>query len=171
MNARRLRALRPMTRAKILPDDSAPPPREAPVNAAWPHRVFHFASSPVRRSRFGVRLPGLRFFGACVGAAGHTRADSFDARMEALFRPPSGERMALSPDGRRPAMPPFQVERTTPNQIARVRDEGGATGHRARPASPAASPRTRPRAGMPYPAPRLGLRRTPPTIARGHGAL
>ena len=51
-------------------------------------------------------MPRLRFFAPCVGVAGHPRADSFDARVEARFRPPSGERMAPSPDSRLPALPP-----------------------------------------------------------------
>jgi hypothetical protein len=36
-------------------------------------------------------------------AAGLARAASFDARVEALFRPPNGEHLALSPDGQRVA--------------------------------------------------------------------
>ena len=69
------------------------------MNRACPAGIFHFASSPVPGSRFRVRLPRLRFFAACVCVAGHSRADSFDARVDALFRPPLGEMMALSPDG------------------------------------------------------------------------
>ena len=63
MNARRLRALRPMTRAKILPDDSAPPPaggaRQRGVAApGFPLCVFARPALPFRREV--TRPPFLR---------------------------------------------------------------------------------------------------------------
>ena len=52
---------------------------------------------------FPVRLPHLCFLPTCLCVAGVLRAASFDDRVEALFRPPLGEVMALSPDGQRVA--------------------------------------------------------------------
>lgn len=50
-----------------------------------------------------MRAPRLSLFVAFLGAAGLLRAASFDDRVELLFRPPLGERIALSPDGQRVA--------------------------------------------------------------------
>lgn len=85
--------------------------------------AFDFASSPVPRSLRGVRLPRLRLFAACVCAARHARADSFDARGEALVRPPFGERLALSPAGRRLADTP-RTRGAVAIVIAAVEDPG-----------------------------------------------
>lgn len=48
-----------------------------------------------------MRSPRLWAVAALVVFAASSRAASFDARIEALFRPPLGEHIALSPDGRR----------------------------------------------------------------------
>jgi dienelactone hydrolase len=50
-----------------------------------------------------VRLPRLVFPLFAFGVAAVSRAASFDDRVEALFRPPLGEMIALSPDGQRVA--------------------------------------------------------------------
>lgn len=50
-----------------------------------------------------MRLPRLISLAAFVCVAGLVRAASFDDRVEALFRLPLGETMALSPDGQRVA--------------------------------------------------------------------
>ena len=50
-----------------------------------------------------MRFPWLRLFAASCIVAGFSRAASFDARVEALFRTPLGELIALSPDGQRVA--------------------------------------------------------------------
>jgi len=98
MSGRRLRAIRSMTRAKMPRTRRA---RRTSTRQARAGTAFQFASSPVPRSRRGLSLPRRRLFAAGVCAAGHARADSFDAHGEAMVRPPFGERLALSPAGRR----------------------------------------------------------------------
>ncbi|MDP3073683.1 MAG: prolyl oligopeptidase family serine peptidase [Opitutaceae bacterium] len=48
-------------------------------------------------------MPLLRFLAVTLGAAGAARAASLEDRVEALFRPPLGEWIALSPEGQRVA--------------------------------------------------------------------
>jgi dipeptidyl aminopeptidase/acylaminoacyl peptidase len=50
-----------------------------------------------------VRLARVCILAASVSLSGLSRADSFEDRVEALFRPPLAERIALSPDGHRVA--------------------------------------------------------------------
>ena len=65
--------------------------------------VFALRRRGPRADDLPVRLPHLPLFALCVGVAGLLRAASFDDRVEALFRPPLGEWIALSPEGQRVA--------------------------------------------------------------------
>ncbi len=57
----------------------------------------------MRADSAGMESPRLHFFAAWLVVAGGASAASFEDRVEALFRPPLGETIALSPDGRRVA--------------------------------------------------------------------
>lgn len=77
--------------------------------------------------------------------AGGVRAESLEARVEALFRPPLGERMALSPDGQRVAytredgrtlaIVTMSVEPPGPRRTIRVEPEPDAAGGPGAPAT------------------------------------
>lgn len=102
MNGRRLPALRPMTRAKILRPHRGMRRSTRPARAGFiPLCVFARPPSEVR----GEFAPPT-FLRPVRGRRRTPRADSFDAPVEARFRPPSGERIAPSPDTRLPALPP-----------------------------------------------------------------
>ena len=90
-----------------------------------------------------VRSPRLNFFAAFVCVAGVARAASADDRIEALFRPPLAEMVALSPDGQRIAytsqtgrelsivimnLEPVGAKRTVP--VEPERDAAGAAEER-----------------------------------------
>src|SRR4051812_38005110 len=72
-----------------------------------------FSLCPAARPSFAfvVRLLRPCCFAGFVCVAGLSRAASFDDRIGALFRPPLGEMMALSPDGQQIAY--TQVARDT----------------------------------------------------------